>query len=90
MSPSAPSTDAPAWQRAFARWQDFAVYTDDLLSDVQTVTRHARVFGVRSTEPSLRSVAQRALEIGDAETRALASQLLAELDKMPKPRRARR
>jgi hypothetical protein len=54
------------------------------------VTRNARVFGVRSTEQSLRSVAERALEIGDDDTREVASQLLAELDKIPKPRRARR
>jgi hypothetical protein len=90
MAPSASSTDTPAWQRAFARWHDFAVYSGDLLSDVQMVSRNARVFGVRSTEDSLRSVAQRALEIGDDETREVARQLLDELDKMPKPRRARR
>jgi len=90
MSSSDAATDAPAWQRAFVRWQDFAVYTGDLLSDVQMVTRNARVFGIRSTEQSLRSVAQRALEIGNDETRTVASQLLAELDKIPKPRRARR
>ena len=90
MSKSDAATDAPAWQRAFVRWQDFAVYTGDLLSDVQMVTRNARVFGIRSTEQSLRSVAQRALEIGNDETRTVASQLLAELDKIPKPRRARR
>jgi hypothetical protein len=90
MPRSVPTTGTPAWQRAFVRWQDFAVYTGDLLSDVQTVTRNARVFGVHSTEQSLRSVAHRALEIGDDETREVAAQLLAELDKMPKPRRAGR
>jgi hypothetical protein len=81
---------APAWQRAFARWQDFAVYTGDLLFDVQMVTRNARAFGVRSTEESLRSVAHRALEIGDDETREVAAQLLIELDRLPKSRRTRR
>jgi len=84
-----PPTDTPAWQRAFARWQDFGVYSGDLLSDVQMVTRNARVFGVRSTEQSLRSVAQRALETGDDDTRDVAMQLLAELDKIPRARRAR-
>ena len=90
MAQSAPTNETPAWQRAFARWQDFAVYTGDLLSDVQMVTRTARVYGVRSSEQSLRSVAQRALEIGDEETREVASQVLAELDKISKHRRAGR
>jgi hypothetical protein len=90
MAQSAPTNEAPAWQRAFGRWQDFAVYTGDLLSDVQMVTRTARVYGVRSSEQSLRAVAQRALEIGDEETREVASQVLAELDKIPKQRRAGR
>ena len=84
------TTETPAWRRAFARWQDFAVYTGDLLSDVQMVSRTARAFGVRSAEQSLRSVAQRALEIGDDETRMVAAQLLAELDKLPKSRSVRR
>ena len=70
---------APAWQRAVARWHQAAVFTGDLLVDVQAVSRTARVFGVRSTEPSLRTVAQRALEHDDEEVRLLASQILAEL-----------
>ena len=79
-----PTTELPAWQRAVARWHHAAVFTGDLLADVQAVSRTARVFGVRSTENSLRSVAQRALEADDDETRAVAARLLAELDKIPK------
>src|SRR5205807_677761 len=59
-------------------------HTGDLQSDVKMVSRTARVFGVRSTEDSLRSIAQRALaESHDDETRAAAAELLAELDKLP-------
>ena len=86
---SAVQAQAPAWQRAVARWHHAAMFTGDLLADVQAVTRTARVFGVRSTEDSLRSVAQRALNADDEETRAVAAQLLAELDMLPKFRRVR-
>jgi len=64
-------------------------YRGDLLSDVQMARRTASVFGVRSTENSLRAVAQRALEVDDEQVRRLANALLAELERSPALRRRR-
>jgi hypothetical protein len=76
------AAEAPAWQRAVARWRHAAVFTDDLLRDVRSLSRTVRVFGVRPNADALRSLAQRALECDDHETRAVAAQLLAELERL--------
>jgi hypothetical protein len=53
----------------------------DLLADVRRVRQVADVFGPGSTARSMRKVAERALEHPDHEVRAVAGQLLAELDR---------
>jgi hypothetical protein len=59
----------------------------DLLADVRRVRQVADVFGPGSTAQSMRKVAERALEHDDEEVRALASRLLAELERAPAVRR---
>jgi hypothetical protein len=53
----------------------------DLLADVRRVRQVADVFGPGSTARSMRKVAERALEHPNEEVRAVAGQLLAELDR---------
>jgi hypothetical protein len=61
----------------------------DLLADARRVRQVADVFGPRSTALSMRKVAERALEHDDPEVRAVAGQLLAELERSPALRRRR-
>jgi len=73
------AVETPALERAAVRWRHAAVYSDDLLRDVRNLSRTVRVFGVRPNRESVRSLARRALECDDDETRAVAEQLLAAL-----------
>ena len=59
----------------------------DLLADVRRVRQVADVFGPGSAAPSMRKIAERALEHDDEEVRRLANQLLAELNRSAVTRR---
>jgi hypothetical protein len=61
----------------------------DLLADVRRVKQVADVFGPGSTALSMWKVAERALGHHDPQVRAVAGQLLAELERSPALRRSR-